>query len=61
MRNRRAFYPKPKKSVTYGCKRLYNLAASIWELAPNYMKSLQSVACFKRAIKNGNQAIAYVV
>ena len=60
-RNRRAFHSRPIRSVTYGSEILSYLAPKIWEPCQTHMKGLQSVASFKSAIKNGSQAIVYVV
>ena len=51
-RNKKTFHSRPIRSVTYGSETLPHLAPTIWELAPTHMKSLQSVAFFKSAIKN---------
>ena len=50
-RNRRTFHSRPIRSVTYGSEALSHLAPKIWELVPTLLKSLQSVASFKSAIK----------
>ena len=49
--NRRTFHYRPIRSVTYGSETLSNLAPKNWKLTPTHMKSLQSVASFKSAIK----------
>ena len=50
-RNRRTFHSRPIRSIIYGSETLSHLAPKIWELVPNHMKSLQSIAFFKSAIK----------
>ena len=39
------------KSVTFGFEKLSHPAAEIWELIPVEIKNIESVVCFKRAIK----------
>ena len=50
-RNRRTFHSRPIRSIIYGSETLSHLAPKIWELVPTHMKSLQSIAFFKSAIK----------
>ena len=51
----RKFHSRAIKSFTFGSKTLPLLAPKIWELVPVEIKKVESVVCFKRAIKNGNQ------
>ena len=54
IKNRRIFYSRLIRSVTYGSETLSQLVPDHWELIPTlraYMKSLQSVASFKSAFK----------
>ena len=39
------------KSVTFGSEKLSHPAAEMWELIPVEIKNIESVVCFKRAIK----------
>ena len=50
-RNKRKFHSRAIKSVTFGSETLSHLAPKIWELVPVEIKNVESVACFKRAIK----------
>ena len=50
-RNRGKFHSRTIRSVTYDSETLSHLAPKIWDLVPTHMKSLQSVASFKSAIK----------
>ena len=62
-RNKRTFHSRHIGTVHFGSETLSHLAPKIWELVPEEIKKLESVASFKNAIKNGNQQIvlaAYV-
>ena len=50
-RNKRTFKSRHVKTVRYGTGSLAYLAPKIWELVPNEMKNLESLAAFKTAIK----------
>ena len=50
-RNKRKFYSRSIKSVTFGSETLSHLAPKIWELVPVEIKNVDSVASFKKAIK----------
>ena len=49
------------RTVHFGSEMLSHLAAKIWELFPEEIKTLESVAPFKNAIKNGNRQIVLAV
>ena len=50
-RNKRKFHSRAIKLVTFGSETLTHLAPKIWELFLVEIKNVESVACFKRAIK----------
>ena len=50
-RNKRKFHSRSIKSVTFGSETLSHLSPKILELLPVEIKSVDSVAFFKRAIK----------
>ena len=50
-RNRSIFHSRPIRSVTYSSQTLSHLVPKFWELVPTHMKSLQSVASLKSALK----------
>ena len=50
-RNKSKFHLRSIKSVTLGSETLSHLAPKIWELVPVEIKNVDSVASFKRAIK----------
>ena len=45
------FYSRSIKWVTFGSETLSHLSPKIWELVPVGIKNVDSVASFKRAIK----------
>ena len=49
---KRKFNSRAIKSVTFGSETLSHLAPKFSELVPVEIKKVESVACFKRAIKN---------
>ena len=51
LRNNRTFKSRRVKSMRYGTDTLAYLAPEIWELAPNEIKAVESLASFKSAIK----------
>ena len=51
LRNNRTFKSRRVKSMRYGTYSLAYLAPKIWELVPNEIKALESLASFKSAIK----------
>ena len=59
-RNKGKFHSRAIKSVTFGSETLSHLPPKIWELVPVETKNVESVACFKRSIKNGNQQTVFV-
>ena len=52
------FHSRDIRTVHFGSETLSHLAPKIWELVPEEIKKLGSVASFKNAIKNGNRQIA---
>ena len=50
-RNKRKFYSRSIKWVTFRSETLSQLSPKIWELVPVGIKNVDSVASFKRAIK----------
>ena len=50
-RNKGKFHLKAIKSVTFSSETLSHMAPKIWEFLPVEIKTVESVACFKRAIK----------
>ena len=50
-RNKRKFHLRAIKSVTFGFEKLSHPAAEMWELIPVEIKNVESVVCFKKAIK----------
>ena len=50
-RIKRTFKSRHVKTVRYGTDSLAYLAPKIWELVPNEMKNLESLATIKTAIK----------
>ena len=50
-RNKRKFHSTAIKSVTFGSETLSHLTRNIWELVLVEIKNVESVTCFKRAIK----------
>ena len=55
-RNKRAFHSREIKTVHFGSETLSHLAPKIWELVPEEIKKLESVASFKNAIKKWKPA-----
>ena len=55
-RNKRTFHSKHIRTVHFGSKILSHLAPKIWELVPEEIKKLESVASFKKAIKKWKPA-----
>ena len=51
LRNKRTFKSRRVKSMRYGTDSLAYLAPKIWELVPNEIKAVESLASFKSAIK----------
>ena len=50
-RNKRTFHSRHIETVHFGSEMLSHLAPKIWELVPEQIKKLESVASFKNAIK----------
>ena len=55
--NKRTFHSRNIRIVRFGSETWSHLASKIWELVPEEIKKLESVASFKNAIKNGNRQI----
>ena len=55
-RNKRAFHSREIRTVHFGSETLSHLAPKIWELVPEEIKKLESVASFKNAIKKWKPA-----
>ena len=51
LRNKRTFKSRRVKSMRYGTDSLAYLSPKIWELVPNEIKAVESLASFKSAIK----------
>ena len=54
-RNERTFHLRDIRTVHFGSETLSHLAPKIWELVPEEIKKLESVASFKMRLKNGNR------
>ena len=50
-KNLKKFHSRTIKLVTFGCETVSYQAPKIWELARVEIKNVESVTCFKRAIK----------
>ena len=50
-RNKKKIHSRALKSVTFGSETLFDLAHKISELVSVEIKNVESIACFKRAIK----------
>ena len=50
-RNKRTFHSRHIRTVHFGSETLSHLAPKTWELVPEEIKKLQSVASFQNAIK----------
>ena len=50
-RNKIMFHSRHIRTVYFGSERLSHLAPKIWELVPEEIKKLESVASFKNVIK----------
>ena len=61
IRNKRTFYSRHIRTVHFGSETLSHLAPKIWELVPEEIKKLESVASFKNAIKKGNRQTVLAV
>ena len=55
-RNKRTFHSRNIRTVHFGSETLSQLAPKIWELVPEEIKKLKSVASFKNAIKKWRPA-----
>ena len=55
-RNKRKFHSRHIRTVHFGSETLSHLAPKIWELVPEEIKKLESVASFKNAIKKWKPA-----
>ena len=55
-RNKRTFHSRDIRTVHFGPETLSHLAPKIWELVPEEIKKLESVASFKYAIKKWKPA-----
>ena len=55
-RNKRTFHSRDIRTVHFGSETLSHLAPKIWELVPEEIKKLESVASFKNAIKTWKSA-----
>ena len=60
-RNKITFHSRHIRTVHFGSETLSHLAPKIWELVPEEIKKLESVASFKNAIKNGNRQTVLAV
>ena len=49
--NKTKFHSRAIKLVTFFSETVSHLAPKIWELIPVEIENVESVACFKRAIK----------
>ena len=50
-RSKKKFHSRALKSVNFGSETLFHLPPKIWELVSVEIMNVESVACFKRAIK----------
>ena len=55
-KNKRTFHSRDIRTVHFGSETLSHLAPKIWELVPEEIKKLESVASFKNAIKEWKPA-----
>ena len=55
-RNKRTLNSRNIRTVHFGSETLSHLAPKIWELVPEEIKKLESVASFKNAIKEWKPA-----
>ena len=55
-RNKRTFHSRNIRTVHFGSETLSHLAPKIWELVPEEIKKLESVASLKNAIKKWKPA-----
>ena len=55
-RNKRAFHSRHIRTIHFGSETLSHLAPKIWELVPEEIQNLESVASFKYAIKKWKPA-----
>ena len=59
-RNKTTFHSRHIRTVHFRSETLSHLAPEIWELVPEEIKKLESLASSKNAIKNGNRQIVLV-
>ena len=57
-RNKRTFHSRDITTVHFGSETLSHLAPKMWDLVPEDIKKLESVASFKNAIKKWKLEIA---